>query len=73
MLIALLPYTADAPISLLIKVRELALIRETFAVLQATFLGVLTSGVERKTEFVHFWFQNGGDLLLLFFAFSGHL
>ena len=67
-LIALLPYTADAP-SLLVKVRELALIRETFPVLQATFLGALKSGAERKTEFVYFWFQNGDSFIFYLFYF----
>ena len=69
-LIALLPYTADAP-SLLVKVRELALIRETFPVLQATFLGALKSGAERKTEFVYFWFQNDDSFFFFFNLFFG--
>ena len=67
-LITLLPYTADAP-SLLVKVRELALNRETFPVLQATFLGALKSGVERETEFVHFWFQNGDSFFYFFYFY----
>ena len=67
-LIALLPYTADAP-SLLVKVSELALIHETFPVLQAIFLGALKSGVERENEFVYFWFQNGDSFFFFFFFF----
>ena len=53
--IALLLNPADTPV-VAVKMREPALLCNTFAVLLATFRGALVAGVELENQFVHFWF-----------------
>ena len=48
-----LPNPADAP-SIAVNLRELALLRETLAVLRATFRSTLAAGADRENWFVIF-------------------